>query len=211
MRSVGIDPSMTATGWVDYDDTVGQIVDSQLISTPADMLYVDRYKTIRDQVYRLLQTRADVVMGVESPIFGATYSPGAYALHVYVSEAIQAAGRDVVFFDPGTVKMLAKKDPKNHQGVMSKADMVRAAKADLGLGKRDKLNHNIADAYHVAKAAARFWQFYHGLIKESDLNPSEWQAFANKHTFKKGVKMGKTEYTGAVYKENERFFRFSKK
>jgi hypothetical protein len=117
--------------------------------------------------------------------------------------------RDVIHFDPTTVKMLVKGNPKDRLGKMFKTDMVAAAKADTGVTGR--FNHNEADAYHIARFAARFWQLYRGELTTEDLTPSEHQAFARIHTFTRGKRMGETEKTGALFKENRRFYRFSQR
>lgn len=163
--------------------------------------------TLRLNLTQLLRDYSSVGhVGVESPPYGEQFSEGLYALFTHVNEAVYLARRDVVHFDPGTVKMLAKVDPSIRKGKMSKADMVEMARLDTGI---QKWNHNVADAYLIAVSAARFWRFFDGTLSESDLTPSEHRAFARTHTYIKGAKKGKTVLSGAVYKENQRFFRFS--
>ena len=91
---------------------------------------------------------------------------------------------------------------------MNKPDMVDAAKEDTG-GK-GRWDHNEADAYHVARAAGRFWCLYEGLLSEEDLTDYEKHAFALIKTWKKGKKAGQTEKKGMLYREYEKFFLFSK-
>jgi hypothetical protein len=152
-----------------------------------------------------------------------------------VNEAIYLRRKDVVYFDPGTVKMLAKGDPKI-PGKMFKQDMVAAAKSDTGV--KGRFNHNEADAYHVARFSARFWLFLSRVeklmegppatatvfrekiltrqdpvkmaIEQLCLTPAEQQAFAKVHTFTRGEKAGHTVLMGALFKENQRFYRFSR-
>jgi hypothetical protein len=145
-------------------------------------------------------------VGVESPPFGEQFSEGLYALFVMVNEAVWSRRRDVVHFDPGTVKMLAKEDPRQRKGKMFKSDMIEAAKQDTGIAQ---WNADEADAYHIARYAARFWSLLRGEITIDDLTPSEHQAFAREHTFVRGKRAGQTVQTGAAFKENQRFFRFS--
>jgi hypothetical protein len=164
----------------------------------------------RAHIEKLLDEHPEIeAVGVESPVYGEQWSPGLYALFVYVNEVVYARRKDVVFFDPGTVKMLAKLDPSVRKGKMFKADMVDAAKADMP-GFKGRLNHNEADAYHVAKFAARFFLRLSETISDDDLTPSEFHAFSRIHTFTKGERAGQTIRTGALFKENSRFFRFSK-
>lgn len=210
MRVLGIDPSLTGFGWsIHEDDATGpaRLVASGLWKTSPKDLFVVRYRTLRLSLLDLLRLYPEVqYVGVESPPFGEQFSEGLYALFTHVNEAVYLCRRDVVHFDPGTVKMLAKIDPALRKGKMSKADMIEMARLDTGISK---WNHNIADAYLIAVSAARFWRFFLGTLTEADLTPAEKRAFAYAHEYQRGLKKGKTEFKGAVYKENQRFFRFS--
>lgn len=211
MITLGLDPSMTGFGWCVHDsqaEGTARIVARGVFSTNARQIFVERYIQLRESVSDLLAQYPQVQsVAVESPPFGAQWSEGLYALFIYVNEATFRHRKDVVYFDPTTVKMLAKGDPKARPGPMHKADMIDAVRADTGL--RGRLNHNEADAYLVARSGARFWEFFAGIIEENELSPAEWQAFAKVHTFTRGERAGKTVKQGAVYKENQRFFRFS--
>lgn len=211
MITLGLDPSMTGFGWCVHDsqaEGVARIVARGVFATSPRQIFVDRYVQLRESVSGLLVTYPQVeAVGVESPPFGALWSEGLYGLFLYVTEAIRRHKKDVVYFDPTTVKMLAKGDPKARPGKMTKGDMVDAVKADTGL--RGRLNHNEADAYLIGRSAARFWEFLGGIVTEEELTPAEWQAFAKVHTFTRGERAGQTVRQGAVYKENQRFFRFS--
>lgn len=175
-------------------------------TSPTD-IWVARYVALREAIKSLLDSYLLIqAVGVESPPFGEQFSEGLYALFVMVNEAIWAKRRDVVHFDPGTVKMLAKQDPQQRKGKMFKSDMIEAAKQDTSIAR---WNADEADAYHIARFAARFWSFLRGEIAKSDLTPSEYRAFAREHTFVRGKRAGQTVYSGAVFKEDQRFFRFS--
>jgi hypothetical protein len=144
---------------------------------------------------------------VESPPFGELWSEGLYGLFLYVNEALFVRRKDVVFFDPKTLKSLVKMDPSVVKGKMGKGEMVEFAMADAGLKK--PINHNEADAYHLARFAARFWEFQSGVLTESDLTPSELHTFARTHTYTRGKRAGEVTKLGTVYRENDRFFRYS--
>lgn len=210
MITLGVDPSLTGFGWCLHDSSVvgpRRVIKRGHWVTSPKTVFVQRYVDLREQLKQLLDTFLFVeAVGVESPTYGEMWSEGAYGLFLMVNEAIWSRRKDVVYFDPGTVKMLAKQDPKVRKGKMFKSDMVDAAKADTGI---PRWNHNEADAYHVARFAARFWAFDKNQIKESDLTPSEYRAFALIHTFTKGARAGEEAKLGAIYKENHRFFRFS--
>lgn len=201
---------MTGFGWCIHDsDATGRdrAYARGKFSTPAKEIFISRYMYLRDQVGALLDKYPAVkVLGVESPPFGEQWSEGLYGLFLYVNEAVYTRRRDVVYFDPVTVKMLAKGDPKR-KGKMFKSDMVNAALADTGgIGR---WNHNEADAYIIARSAAQFWRFVQGGIQAEDLTPAELHSFARTHTFVRGKRAGQTVKSGLVYREKDRFFRFS--
>jgi Holliday junction resolvasome RuvABC endonuclease subunit len=212
MISLGFDPSITGYGWCIHDSEAegpARILAKGLFSTSAKTVFVKRYMDFRDMLTKLLADHPEVeCIGIESPVYGEQWSPGAYALFVYTNEVVYTHRKDVVYFDPGTVKMLAKLDPKARKGKMFKADMVAAAKVDTGITGR--FNHNEADAYHVARFAARFFLRLDEKITNDDLTPSEYRAFAKVRTLKRGERAGETVYCGAIFKENSRFYRFSK-
>ena len=211
MITLGLDPSLTGFGWCVHDsEAVGtaRIVAKGIFVSSPKTLWVKRYVDMRESVGSLLDKYLLVqAVGVESPPFGELWSEGLYGLFLMVNEAIWKRRRDVVFFDPGTLKMLVKEDPQVRKGKMYKSDMVDAVKADTGL--RGVLNHNEADAYHIARYAARFWLLLRGVIAEADLTPSEFKAFAKIHKITRGPRAGLEVKSGAIFKENHRFFRFS--
>ena len=211
MITLGLDPSLTGFGWCVHDsDALGpsRVVARGRFATSSKAIFVQRYIELRESVGRVLDEHpAIAAVGVESPPFGEQYSEGLYALFMMVNEAIYVRRRDVVYFDPGTLKMLAKEDPDVRKGKMFKTDMVDAAKADTGI--KGKFNHNEADAYHLARFAARFFGFVRGDILEADLTPAEHRSFARVHTFVRGKRKGETVQMGAAFKEGQRFFRFS--
>lgn len=177
--------------------------------TSAKSIFVTRYRALRADIERLIDKFPSIqAIGVESPPFGEQFSEGLYGLFLYVNEAIYTRRKDVVYFDPGSVKMLTKGDPSVRKGKMFKQDMVDAAKADTGVTGR--FNHNEADAYHIARFAARFFDFIDERVGVEELTPAEKRAFALVHTFTKGKRAGETLYQGAAFKEGKRFYRFSR-
>jgi Holliday junction resolvasome RuvABC endonuclease subunit len=211
MLSLGIDPSLSDMGWCIHDPwAVGKkrVVDKGRFSSPADEVFIARNMGLRACICDLLTDYPEVsIVGVESPIFGESYSEGAYGLFLYVNEAIYLHRKDVVYFDPSTVKSLAKEDPDIRKGKMFKSDMVTLARADTGV---TTWNNDEADAYHVARFAARFLMLLNGEITEDVLLPSEQHTFMRSHTFTKGKHAGETHRDGILFRENDRFFRFSK-
>jgi hypothetical protein len=208
MITLGIDPSLTGFGWCVHDsDALGEkrILDSGVISTPSSEVFVSRYIRIKAALIYLVSQYPIAGIGVESPPYGELWSEGLYALFVYVNEAIYLSRKNVVYFDPSTVKMLAKMDPKIRRGTMDKLDMVEAARAEVG----KRLNHNVADAYIIGRSAARFWEFELGLLSEEELTPAEQRSFYRVHTFTRGKRAGTTVKGGLVFREDDRFFKFS--
>jgi Holliday junction resolvasome RuvABC endonuclease subunit len=211
MRILGFDPSLTQFGWA-LHDTEAQGADRCVargrFQTSSKTLYVDRYTDLRERVRALIRETQPDHMGIEYPVFKELYSEGMYGLFLFVSEAIRVECQDVVFFTPMQVKAharLALGRPSDWK--MEKPDMVLAAKKDADI--RANLNHNEADAYWVSVVAGRFWSFHDGLLKYEDLTPPEQQQFAKVKTYTRGKRAGKTIQSGIMYREDERFFRWS--
>jgi hypothetical protein len=163
---------------------------------------------MRESLRKLVLRLGVVRIGVEYPVFDELYSEGMYGLFLFTCEALRSERRDVVFFSPGQIKAHARKVlGRPAKWKMMKPDMVEASKADTG-GK-GRWNHNEADAYWVAHTAARFWLYFDGLLKDSDLTPPEKKQFSHIHTFKKGKRAGETVHRGILYREDERFFQWS--
>lgn len=162
---------------------------------------------LREAVYKVLdEFPAVAAVGVESPPFGEGYSEGLFGLFLYVNEAIMCRRKDVVYFDPLRLKLLAKMDSDVRQGTMDKGDMIDAARQDTG---EPQWTHDEADAYIIARSAARFWDLHAGRISPSELTPSEEQVFRSVHVFSKGKKAGTTRKQGILHKEGDRFYQFS--
>ncbi len=211
MRVLGLDPSLRAYGWAIHDtDATGQsrCVERGRYSTAADMTFVDRYTFMRDTLRELIRRTLPDKVGIESPFFGGTFSEGMYGLFLYSNEALKLERRDVVFFSPLQVKAHARESlGRPDKWKMMKPDMVAAVKHDLGGGKN--VNHNEADAYLVARLAGRFWSYLDGSLLDTGLTPEERKLFSEVHTYQRGKKAGKTERKGLVYREEDRYFRWS--
>jgi len=208
--SLGLDPSLSGFGWCIHNSSVigkDRVFARGRWSTSPKTIWVERYVLLRQKLQDLLDQYLLIeAVGVESPPFGELWSEGLYALFLVVNEAIWSRRKDVVYFDPLTVKMLVKEDPKLRKGKMFKSDMIDAAKADTEISK---WNSDEADAYHISRFTARFWMLVKGELSEEDLTPSEIRAFTRIHTFTRGKREGQTIKTGAIFKENQRYFRFS--
>lgn len=210
MRVLGLDPSLTNFGYAVHDSDGVAKARCPLrgrFRTSAATLYVARYISMREDLRALIRDVRPDRIGIEFPVFGNLYSEGMYGLFLFCSEAIYEEHQDVVFWSPGQIKAhardLLKRPPK---WVMMKPDMVEAAKKDTGGGV---WNHNEADAYHAARLSSRFWQFHSGEIHSEDLTILERRLFLEVKQYTKGKKAGKEVHKGVLYREDERFFRFS--
>lgn len=216
MLVLGFDPSLTNFGWAIHDTEasgVDRCPARGRFQTSSKTLFVDRYCEMRANVLALLDQFPKITrLGCESPVFKELYSEGMYGLFLYTCEAIRSAKRDVVLFSPPQVKTHARVflDRPSLDGkawVMGKPDMVEAARTDSG--GEGRWNHNEADAYWVARTAARFWLHLDGVVPVEDLTLHEKKQFTEIQTFKRGKRAGQTVERGILYREDERFFRWS--
>lgn len=215
MRVLGCDPSLTNFGWAVHDSSVlggPRCVERGRFQTSTKTLFVDRYVQMRSSVKTLVARLGVQRVGVEYPIFNELWSEGMYGLFLYTCEALRESQVDVVFFSPPQVKahardFLGRPAVAGKKWDMKKPDMVEAAIADTG-GK-GRWNHNEADAYWVARTAARFWGLLDQQIPEADLTVTERKQFLDIHTFSRGKRSGQTVERGILYREDERFFQWS--
>lgn len=213
MKCLGLDPSLTAFGWSLHDDSfpVGdprRLILKGLFKTKSDMVFVDRYVLQRQRVIDLVREHTPDCVGMESTTFGDQYSEGMYGLFLYTNEALRICKCDVAFWSPSQPKSHAHEFLKRPKGwKMEKPEMIAAAKKDTGISK---WNHNEADAYLIAKLSARFWGFQKGVLSLDELTPVEKRMFSDVHTYTRGKKAGTTVHNGILFKEDSRFFQWSK-
>lgn len=215
MKTLGLDPSLTAFGWAIHDtdaEGLARCPERGRFKTSSKQLFVDRYCEMRANVLALVERVGIKKVGCESPIFNDLWSEGMYGLFLYVCEALRKAKVDLVFFSPPQIKAHARDfiDRPRVGGnlwVMRKPDMVEAARDETG-GK-GRWDHNEADAYWVARSAARFWQHLDGVLGVEDLTLAERNQFRRIHTYKRGKRAGQTVKKGLLWREDERFFRWT--
>ena len=216
VRALGLDPSLTNFGWAIIDTAVEVGSRSRCESrgrfqTSAKDLFIDRYVEMRERLRKLVRDEKPDVVGIEFPVFNDLWSEGMYGLFLYSCEALKLERQDVVFWSPMQVKSHARETlgrPKidGKMWRMDKPDMVDAAKLDAGGGR---WNHNEADAYLVGRLGARFWMMQRDLIRERDLTTVERRFFLEIKKHVRGKNAGRTILRGVMYRENERFFRWS--
>lgn len=213
MRVLGFDPSLTNFGWAIHDSAESngsptRCLERGRFQTSSKTLFVDRYIDLRQRVGDLVRRTGIRRLGVESPVYGEMYSEGLYGLYLYLCEALRSERCDVVFFSPGQIKARARVSLERPKGwKMEKLDMVEASKNDTG-GK-GKWNHNEADAYWAAISGQRFWAFYDKVLTAQDLSDVDRKQFTEVHTYIRGKHAGETEHRGLLYREDDRFFRWS--
>ena len=213
MRVLGLDPSLTNFGWAMHDTSfeVGdrsRCPDRGRFQTSSKTLFVDRYCDLREQLRELIREQQPDRVGLEFPVFNDLYSEGMYGLFLFTCEALRLEKMDVVFWSPMQVKAHARESLGRPKGwKMLKGDMVDAAKQDAGGGR---WNHNEADAYLVGRLAARFWLLHDDEIRERDLTSRERGFFLKIKRYVRGKKQGRVERKGVLYREDERFFIWSK-
>jgi len=217
MRVLGLDPSLTNFGWAVFDSDVRDALptrctDRGRFQTSPKSLFIDRYCDLRDTLRQLVLTQQVSRVGVEYPVFNDLWSEGMYGLFLYTCEALRAERMDTVFFTPMQAKAHARDFLQRPRVAgklwqMQKTDMVEAAKEHTG--GNGKWNHNEADAYWIAQTAARFWLLHDRVISPEELTPTEKAQFTTIHTYQRGKRAGQTVAKGVLYREEERFFRWS--
>ena len=214
VKVIGFDPSLTNFGWtlVEADAMPGSLVkchERGRFQTSSKTLFIDRYCELRARVIELIQKHNVRRIGCEFPVFGESYSSQLYALFIMTCEALRLEKCDVVFFSPGQGKAQAKALLNRPKGwKMMKPDMVEAA--HLATNHTGKMfDHNEADAYWIARTASRFWLLHDGVITKAELTPLEEKQFNLIHTYTRGKRAGETVERGILYREDERFFRWS--
>jgi Holliday junction resolvasome RuvABC endonuclease subunit len=211
MISLGLDPSLTAFGWCLFDSNAKgrkRRIASGHEETLSTSVPVTRYIHLRSKVKSLLNTFEPEVVGIESPAFEAgTFVSIHHSLMIYSLEAIFEYRKDCVLFDPATLKSLARGSKSNIKGPMTKLDMQRFVSNDTM--DPELIDNNEADAYCIAYFASRFTRLFNGDITPQDLSEPESRIFLEKTKKVKTLKGVKTKRTAHIFRENNRFYRFS--
>jgi len=210
VRVLGLDPSLRSYGWGVYDSDAGRsrerLVESGHEGTLSDLVPVARFMHFRSLVADLLRRFSVDAVGIESPAYGGgPFSETHFGLMLYSLEAVFEARKDAVLFDPVTVKLMAA-----GKGDASKSDMQKAVQMDTM--SPDPVQSDEADAYCVARHAARFMLLKSGALAPESLSPGEKRVFLERRRKKKSRIPGGeavVKRTAHVFRENSRFFTFS--
>ena len=213
MITAGCDPSLRSYGF-SVNDSLAIGLERRVTSfheaTLSSSVPVARFIHFQSIVKELIDKYKPDAIGIESPAYGGNIQFVAihFGLMLFSLVPIFEARIDCVLFDPATLKLLAKEDPKNKKGQMSKLDMQR--RVQLLTNDPKVLNDNEADAFLVGYYAARLIGLMKGEIKPEELTPSEKQVFVLRTKKVKTLKGTKIKRIGHVFRANSCYFEYSK-
>jgi len=207
MKTLGLDPSLRAYGWAIYDSEAqprNRRVASGHEGTLPLTIPVARFMHFRSMVSDLLEKYSVDAVGLESPAYGGgPFAENHFGLMMFSLESIFEKRKDCVLFDPTTLKYLVG---KSNAGKMDIQRFVQLDTMDP-----DVINNNEADAYCVAREAARFMLVKDTKIDLSQLSDHERMVFIErKRKVKNSTGMLRLKRTAHAFRENSRFFNFSK-
>ncbi len=212
MLALGLDPSLRSYGCavVEYhpSKSISKRIFSSHSGTLSNVVLPVRFLHVQSMVSDLLHRYPDVeVVGIESPAFDA--GPFAflhYGLILFSMVSIFEARKDLVLFDPATVKSLIYPGKKTAE--VNKLDMQRFVQQDTMELKQ--INNDEADAYCIARSACRMKMLKLGILSPEDLNPGELKKFVTNTKKTKG-KLGRhVKKSAQIFRENKLFYDFSK-
>jgi Holliday junction resolvasome RuvABC endonuclease subunit len=209
MLTLGLDPSLRAYGWAVYDSNAANSKNRRVASghegTLSLTVPVARFMHFRALVKDLLNRYSIQAVGIESPAYGGGhFSEQHFGLMMFSLEAVFEKRIDCVLFDPTTLKFMTT--GKANAG---KLDMQRFVQ--LNIMSTTILQNDEADAFCVARATARFMEIQNGTMPVGELSDHEKKVFLTRTRKKKtatGTKIVKR--TAHVFRENSRYFSFSK-
>ena len=207
---LGVDPSLTSTGWSVLNGPKKQCLDWGAIKTTTKEIMLKRFLTIKYEIGQIIERYELKFVGCEAPVFGGYETGTAYALYILLQEVFFSYQVDLVYFAPKQLHKLLKEEGYGTAGKIFKSDSVEAAKDFLSNQLPNRATGDKADSLHAARLGYRFWQFFNKKLKIESLTKAEKEMFAKTHTFVKGNKKGTTERKGIIYREDDLFFRFSK-
>jgi hypothetical protein len=123
---------------------------------------------------------------------------------MYSREAVFESRTDLVLFDPATLKYLT-----GCGSSASKLDMQRYVQLDTM--DPSPIQNDEADAFCIGKFATRFMAVRNGTVEPDGLSDTERRVFLQRTKRKKLMSGGTvTKKTAHVFRENSRFFEFSR-
>jgi Holliday junction resolvasome RuvABC endonuclease subunit len=212
MPVAGFDPSLTHFGWVILDENKKgkkALLDYGTFRTePADGLLIQRLLMQKERVRKFLTENDIRLISMEAPFWQNFSTEILFAMNQFLHEVFLDLSSYVVYIQPSSLKKYAIPDMNPNE--VTKHHMVHQAKTELDK-HGSKFSEHLADAYFVGTAGWWFYRwFFLKVIKEEDLPDYLRELFCGKHTYKRGIKKGLTEYKGIIYRENDQFFDYSK-
>lgn len=210
MIALGLDPSLRSFGWAVINTSLSQrfkLIDSGHEATESSDCQPARYLHLQQMVKDLLIRFPQIdVVGIESPAYSAgPFQSIHHSLMMFSLAEVFLARKDCVLFDPATREFLVR---QGRRGKISKADVQRFVQLDMA--SPSALQNDEADAYVIGLHAARFKELRQGTIRPDDLNDAEKQKFLNMTKLKKFIRGSKKVKTAHAFRENNRFFDFSR-
>jgi Holliday junction resolvasome RuvABC endonuclease subunit len=207
MLTLGLDPSLRAYGWCVYDSCATprmRRIASGHDGTLPMTVPVARFMHFRSLVADLLRRYEVEAVGIESPAYESTNATAHFALMMFSLEPIFARRKDCVLFDPATLKLAIA-----GKGNADKSDMQRFVQLDTM--SSSMIDNNEADAYCIARAAARFIQCMKGELLPEQLTANEARVFLmRQRKRKKNDGSISVKSVAHAFRENSRWFQFSK-
>jgi Holliday junction resolvasome RuvABC endonuclease subunit len=208
MLALGLDPSLKSYGFVIYEDK-NKIVAKGHEGTIKTHVPVTRYIHFRSLVNELLNRWDVQVVGIESPAYGVgAFSERHFGLMMYSLEAIFDHRKDVILFDPSTLKFMIRAGLNEKVGMVTKYDVQKYVSLDTMNPKL--INNDEADAYCIAKFSSRFYKLINGDLDPKHLSSAEMRVFLSRTKKSKLNNLLKVKKTAHLFSENSRFYRFSK-
>ena len=207
MLTLGLDPSLKAYGWCVYDSQatprLRRIASGHEGTLPLTVP-VARFMHFRSLVADLLRRYDVEVVGIESPAYGAgPFSENHFGLMMFSLEAVFERRKDCVLFDPTTLKYLVGKS------TLTKSDIQRHVQLDTM--SSSVIDNNEADAYCIAKFAARFFEVKSGKLNPNKLAKNETAVFLTRSKKRKYMDGSLAiQKTAHIFRENSRHFQFSR-
>jgi hypothetical protein len=152
----------------------------------------------------LLRRYEVAAVGIESPAFESVNASAHFALMMFSLEPIFERRKDCVLFDPMTLKIAV-----TGKGNADKAAMQRFVQIDT-MSPRT-IDNNEADAYCIARAAARFVECMRGDLRPESLSESEARVFLSRRKQRKRSDGSiSIKQVAHAFRENSRWFQFSR-
>ncbi len=213
MIALGLDPSLRSYGWAVFNSSAkgrARRIASGHEGTLPSVVPPARFLHFQAMVSDILKRFPDIeVVGIESPAYNAgPFQSIHFGLLQFSMAEVFNARKDCVLFDPATREYLVREDPQLKKGRIHKIDVQNYVKLDTL--DANTIDNNEADAYVIGKFACRLTELRKGLINPSDLTPCELQKFVAMKRKKKTLGGTKIVNIAHAFRENNRFFEFSR-